>query len=190
VATERVAPTPTPEAGCWDGALAALAFYVNQNDPEDEPHHHEELWAASRVVHGRPGLDTGRSGTGIIADFSVESAVLLNVSAAKVDAKRKDGGLARDLLLPAIKKLATTKSCDGSAYVVAAGALEQADDPAGAFTALVAATYWRVHAKGAADRQALDAVRKLARRASWPEVAVSLDELYDAQAELETEEAD
>jgi hypothetical protein len=189
-ALDRVAPTPTPEAGCWNEALASLALYMSQNDPDGKPHRDDELWAAWRVMHGLPGLDTARSGTGINVDVSVPAAVALDVSAAKVVTKRKDAAWAADPRLPAIEKLATSKKYDGAAHLDAAAALEQAKDHAGAFEARIAATYWKVHATGAADRSALDEARTLARTATWTEVADALDELYEAQEESEAEAGD
>jgi hypothetical protein len=186
-AVERVAPTPAPDAGCWNAALATLALYINQNDPDDEPRREEQLWAAWRVLHNLPGLDSGRSGTGIIASDLTSVAVALHTSAAKVVTKRKDKAWASDPVLAAAGKLATTKNYDGASHLEAAAALDKAGDAAGAFTQMAAATYWRVQAKGEADPEALDAVRRLARRARWTEVADSLDQLYQAQRELEAE---
>src|SRR6185436_1718175 len=141
---DRVAPTPAPEAGCWNGALAAIALFVSQNDPDDRPHRDEEEWAAWRMTHELPGLDTACSGIGVVANLSMQTAVALNMSAAKVVTKRKQRAWASDALLPAIEELATRKSYDGAAHLQAANALEEANEHAAAFTALAAATYWRV----------------------------------------------
>jgi hypothetical protein len=186
-AVEGVAPTPAPEAGCWNPAIATLALFMSQNDPDDQPRRDEELWAAWRVMHQLPGLDTARSGTGIIATDSTATAVALNTSAAKVVTKRKDKAWASDPVLAAAAKLATVKTYDGAAHLEAAAALDKAGDAAGAFTQMAAATYWRAQAKGAADPKALDAARKLARRAAWTEVADSLDELHQTERDLEAE---
>lgn len=186
-AVERVAPTPAPEAGCWNPALAAIALYLSQNDPDDEPHRDEELWAAWRVVHHLPGLDTGRSGTGIVATDSAETGAALNVSAAKVVTKRKDKAWASDPVLAAAAKLAAARKYDGAAHLEAAAALEKAGDAEGAFTQIAAATYWRVQARGAADPGAIEVASKLARRAKWTQVADSLDEMHQTQQELEAE---
>lgn len=186
-AVERVAPTPTPEAGCWNPALATLALFISQNDPDDDPRRDEQLWAAWRVVHHLPGLDTARSGTGIVVSDTISVAVALHISAAKVVTKRKDKAWTSDPVLAAAEKLATAKKYDGAAHLEAAAALDKAGDAAGAFTQMAAATYWRVQARGASDPEALDAARKLARRARWTEVADSLDELHQTQQELEAE---
>jgi hypothetical protein len=187
-ALERIAPTPVPEAGCWNSALATLALFVHQHDPDGEPHRDEELWASWRVARQLPGLDSSRAGTGILCDLSAHSAVPLNVSAAKVVAKRKDQAWAADPRLPAIEQLATSKDYDGAAHLTAAAALEAAGDPAAAFTALLASVYWEVQANGGAQRGSLDAARKLARRACWGEIADSLDEMWDSYHQVEAEE--
>jgi hypothetical protein len=183
--TEKVAPTPTPDAGCWNAALATLALWMSQHDPDEQPHRDAELWSAWRVVHQLPGLDSSR-GTGTEVGWTPGPAVELQISAAKVVTKRKDKAWASDLLLPAVEKLAASKKYDGAAHLAAATALDKARDPAGAFTALMAAAYWRVQARGEADVEVLGTARKLARKAKW-EIADALDEIFETQEQLEAE---
>jgi hypothetical protein len=186
-ASQKVAPTPTPEAGCWNAALASLALFVNQHD-EDTPRRDEEQWAAWQVAHHLPGLDTSRSGNGIVVDCSIDAADELNVSAAKVVTKRKRKEWASDLLVPAIEKLATTKKYSGAAHRDAAVALETARDYPAAFRALAAAAHWQARAAGTADGTDLDAARKLARRAGWLDIADALDSFHNKWPEIEAED--
>jgi hypothetical protein len=186
---DRLAPVPTPEAGCWNGALASMALFVSQNDPDDEPHREEELWASWRTSHCLPGLDTGRSGKGSSASLDLETSANINHGAAKVVTKRKLPAWEADPLLPAIEKLAKSKKYDGSAHHAAAAALEKAKDYSGAFIALASCSYWQVVANGTAKRDTLDQARKLAHKAKWTEVADSLDEMFDTRKEVEAEES-
>jgi hypothetical protein len=183
-----VAPLPTPDAGCWNAALASLVFYASQNDPDEEPRLLEELDSAWRVMHFPPGLDTSRSGTGTALISSSEKSSALVKSAAKIVVKRKQKEWVSDPLFPAIEKLAKTKKYDGAAHVVAAAELERAGRFADAFNALIAAAYWEQNATGVAGKDRLEAALKLAKKAKWEEIAGSLEQQRETRRWLEEEE--
>jgi hypothetical protein len=182
--------TPLPDAGGWNGALAALAFYASRDEGAPEAARALQLEAAWRMMQAPPALDTSRSGTGIALVPSSHKSVELGVSAAKVVAKRKPPAWTGDPLLPAIEQLATTKPYDGAAHALAASILARAGDPERAFDALTAAAYWSFHASGSAQPDALDAAVGVARHAGSTDVADALEQLRDARAQLEAEAQD
>ncbi len=185
---DKVAPVPPPDAGCWSDALTSVALAVCRHDAEEEPRPDDEAAASWRLLHQLPGLDTDRDKIiAILPGMKQTSAAKLLQSAAKVVVKRAQKEWAKDPLWPAIDALAKGKKYDGAAHFAAAAELEKAKDPAGAFTALAASSYWEVAAKGEVKRDTLDAARKLARKAKWAQVADSLDEMFETRKEVEEE---
>jgi hypothetical protein len=186
-AQSRRLATPVPEAGPWTESLCCLALYLAQNDPDDEPRRDEESWAAWRVTHQWPGLDSARAGLGLVAGYAVSDGAELGVSAAKVVVKRPPAALARDPLRGAIDRLAQEPGYDGGAHLEAAEALERAGDAEGAYRALVASTYWDVVAHGQMERDTLELALALARRSGWRELAGSLEVLASMRQDVSAE---
>jgi hypothetical protein len=180
--SERQAPAPAPEAGCWNEALASLTLYVaQQQSDDDDPREAEEQWAARRRVSQLPGLDVH---TSFVPDLSEESAMRVATSAAKIVTKAKDKTGVDPRALPAIAKVASMKKYDGSAHLTLAKTLELAADHAAAFTALMTAAFWQAQRKDTVDTAIHDQARKLARKAKWIDIADALDEMHEVRAKL------
>jgi hypothetical protein len=182
VLSERAAPAPAPEAGCWNEALATLVLYVAQQESDDQaPRHAEEQWAARRIVSQLPGLDAR---TNVVTDLSEEAAIRIATSAAKIVTKAKDKTGVDPRGWAAIGKVASTKKYDGSAHLELAKTLEAAKDHPGAFVALMTAAFWQAQRKDTVDTTIHDRARKLARKARWVDIADALDEMHEVRAEM------
>lgn len=180
VVTERTAPLPAPDAGCWNEALATLVLTMAKENAHDDDPRAAEEWAARRIVRQLPGLD---SRTSVVTELSEDESVRIARSAAKLVLKAKDKTDVDPRVLPALAKVATAKY-DGAAHLELAKALESAKDYAGAFTALMTAAFWQAQRKEEVDAPILDRVRKLARKAKWIDIADALDEMNEVRADL------
>ena len=179
VAVARTNATEPPRAGCWNPALAALAFWASRGG-STEAARSVELDAAWEMMQYPPGLDTSRDGTGVTLTPSSYKSVDLLISAAKVVDERRHRAWAADPRLPAVQALAGINPPDGTAYLEAARALAHDGDAAGAFDALTAAAYWSYRADGTALPAALDAAIDVARHSGAADIADALEQQRDA----------
>lgn len=173
----RTAPSPAPEAGCWNEALASLILEVAQHPDHRKSRRQDELWAAERIVRELPGLDARNA-------FFEETATTMAITAAKVVTKAKDKASIDPRALPAIVQVATTKKYDGSAHLALAKTFEASKDYTEAFVALMTAAFWQAQRKRTVDTSIHGRARKLARKAKWIEIADALDEMHEVRAEM------
>lgn len=180
VVAERTAPLPALDAGCWNEALATLVLSMAEESSDDDERRAAEEWAARRIVMQLPGLDARSS---IVTELSENESVRIAQRAAKIVLKAKEHADVDPRALPAIAKV-TTATYDGATHLELATHLEAAKEYAGAFTSLMTAAFWQAQREDEVDATILERARTLARKASWTEIADSLDEMQEARADL------
>lgn len=194
VAVAKYTTASPPQAGCWNQALAALAFWGSRDErartAAPELARALELNAAWRMLQGPPALDTSRSGPGLTLVPSARKTVEIGLAAAQLVATDPLPAWAGDPRLPAIEALAQAASYDGAAHLDAAAALVRRGDFAGAFDALTAAAHWSYHVSDRARPEALDAAVTLARQVGGADLVEALEQQRMANAAEAPEQLD
>jgi hypothetical protein len=172
------APFPLPDVGCWRAAAAAIAYVSNGVATWQGTRDHWKRMAAWEVVNQPPGLDTAQGALpSLIAPPHGTSARLL--FAAARDLAEAESKLAvdvtRDPLWPAIRAIAAEAAdYGGLAHMDASPLLKEAGDPERAFTATIAAAFWRWTLTQEPFPELLIGAQMLAAQSGWTEIAEAL----------------
>jgi hypothetical protein len=174
------APVPLPDVGCWNAALAAVAFVTNRMLKWKGSRVDRQLVAAWALSNQPPGLDAFQGALPAHLAFPYgqsQTGIPLQAAQTLVDnAAAASGSWQRDELWPAIAAIAKTAGYDGTAHMDAAAKLQTSRQPERAFTAMTAAAYWMFVATGEPFAQLIEGARVLAAESGWAEITEVLDQ--------------
>jgi hypothetical protein len=172
------APLPLPDLGCWRAAAAAIAYVSNGVATQKGAHDHWKRAAAWEVVNQPPGLDTSQGALPSLIAPPHGTSARLSLAAARdlVAAESElDADVIGDPLWPAVRAMAAEAAdYGGLAHMDASPLLKDIGHPERAFTAAVAAAFWRWNATQEPFPELLIGAQMLAAQSGWTEIAETL----------------